>query len=69
MIADIPAISPADAAELTRLLMLVFKGDEPRAAKWMKERCDPFHRTPLDLLKRDEIGVVRLLSFLRDAVP
>ena len=63
----LPHLSSADAAELGRLLRAAFKDDVAAANKWLKERSDYFRCPPDELLKRDELGVVRVISYLKQA--
>jgi hypothetical protein len=61
-----------DLEEIDRLLALVFERDpEPVAAaqRWLKDRSEVFRMTPIDMLKRDELGVVWVLSYLKAACP
>lgn len=64
----LPHLTAADAEELTRLLRAVFKDSVESANRWLSDRSDYFRCAPVDLLKRDEIGVVRVISYLKDAV-
>lgn len=56
-----------DAAELTRLLRGIFRDDVGAANKWLTGRSDFFNCAPVDLLKRDELGVLRVISYLKYA--
>lgn len=67
--AALPHLSTADTEELNRLLLLVFKADVDGACKWLRDRSGVFNCSPIDLLKRDELGVLRVISYLRDAAP
>jgi hypothetical protein len=66
---SLPHLTTADQQELTRLLTLVFKADDAGATKWLTGRSEVFRCTPLDLLKRDAVGVVRVIDYLKDAAP
>ena len=65
--AALPHLSADDAAELKRLLRGVFRDDMGAANKWLTDRSDFFNCPPVDLLKRDELGVVRVISYLKSA--
>ncbi len=65
----LPHISTADATEIERLLGLVFKDDHGAANRWLCARSGVFNCEPIELLKRDELGVVRVISYLKDAAP
>jgi len=66
----LPHLTTDDAAELTRLLQGVF-GDDANsvieANKWLTKRSDVFNCPPIDLVKRDELGVLRVISYLKQA--
>jgi hypothetical protein len=67
---DLPSsLTPDDTSEVNRLLGLVFKGDAAASSKWLTERSGYFNCPPIELLKRDEIGVVRVIDYLKDASP
>lgn len=66
---NVPHLTKADTDEMDRLLRLVFKEDDGAANKWLHGRSGVFLCTPLDLIKRDELGVVRVISYLKDAAP
>jgi hypothetical protein len=61
MVAD-----PADVEELRRLLGLAFKDDQGAAWKWLTTVSEYWRAKPLDVL-RDELGVVRVISYLKEA--
>ena len=63
----LPHLTTTDAEELTRLLRAVFHDDVAGANRWLTTRSDFFNCQPLELLKRDELGVVRVISYLRQA--
>jgi hypothetical protein len=67
--AELQHLSEEDMAEVNRLLMIVFKDDDAAAEIWLKDRSEVFRMTPIEMLKRDELGVVRVISYLRDAAP
>jgi uncharacterized protein (DUF2384 family) len=60
------SLTPDDSTEVNRLLGLVFKGNEGEAKEWLTQRSDFFNCPPIDLLKRDELGVVRIISYLKE---
>ena len=65
--ASLPHLTTDDAAELKRLLRGVFRDDVGAANKWLTYRSDFFNCPPVELLKRDELGVVRVISYLTSA--
>ena len=65
----LPHLTSADAAELERLLRAVFKDDVDAAGRWLIGYSGYFRCKPIDLLRRDELGVLRVISYLRDAAP
>ena len=65
----LPHLTSADAAELERLLRAVFRDDAGAANRWLTARSDYFRCRPIDLIKRDELGVLRVISYLKDAAP
>jgi uncharacterized protein (DUF2384 family) len=63
---EIPSMSKEDAEELQRLLPLAFQGDEVKAKEWLTSPSELWRGKPVDVL-RDEIGVVRIISYLKQA--
>lgn len=66
---SLPHLTADDNNELLRLLMLVFKADDAGATKWLTGRSEVFRCTPVEMLKRDALGVVRVIDYLKDAAP
>jgi hypothetical protein len=65
----LPHLSTADAEEVSRLLRLVFRDQDESANRWLGERSDYFRDKPIDVLRRDELGVVWVISYLKEAAP
>jgi hypothetical protein len=47
----------------------VFAKDAVAANKWLTDRSDYFRCPPVEMLRRDEVGVAWVLSYLREARP
>ena len=59
-------LTSTDVAELERLLRAVFKDDVGAANRWLSSYSKYFRAKPIELIKRDVVGVVRLISYLKD---
>ena len=64
----LPHLSNADAEKLCRLLELRFANEIGDANRWLGSELYDFRCKPVDLLKRDEIGVLRVISYLEHEV-
>jgi hypothetical protein len=63
----LPHLTSTDVAELERLLRAVFKDDVGAANRWLSSYSKYFRAKPIELIKRDVVGVVRVISYLKDA--
>jgi hypothetical protein len=61
-----PHLSGEDRTEIIRLLKSVFKDDGKKANDWLQGHSTYFRCRPVDLLKRDELGVERVISYLKE---